>query len=196
MSSGRAPKAPTGTRAWEQAPETYVLLGRLGKTFQLAGGLHFYPLGPGEARAITTVDEVFVTGLGPSKIRQVMPRGNAFILHLERVKRVDRAKTLVHGAVFADRAALPNLSETFYFDLLIGSRVTVDGKDYGEVTDVMDAGGQVVVEVKTSGITGDRNALHRVLVPLTAPYVTVDERTIHISSPPAGLLDDGDEKRR
>jgi ribosomal 30S subunit maturation factor RimM len=159
----------------------------------LAGGIHFYPLGPAEAKAITTVKQVFITGLGSSRIRQVTAKGNAYVLYLESVRQVERAKALVHEAVFADIAALPEIPEAFYFDLLIGSRATLDGEDYGEVVDVMDAGGQVVVEVSVDRTAEDEAAGRKVLVPLAAPYVTVDEGVIRLCEPPTGLLDDGDE---
>ena len=45
-------------------PEDSLLLGRLGKTFQLAGGLRFYGLGQAEAEAIFRARARFHPRLG------------------------------------------------------------------------------------------------------------------------------------
>lgn len=165
-------------------PEHYRYIGRLGRSFQLAGGVRFYPVARAEADAIHDLGEVFVPALGQRRIRRVQPKGNEIVLYLSGVSSVEAARALANEAVYADPEALPDLPEgTFYLDALVGFSVEVGARAFGAVAEVIPGAGQDLLVVAH----GERE----ILLPLQADYVRVDEdaRTVVVTDPPEGLLE-------
>ncbi|CAN5520858.1 ribosome maturation factor RimM [soil metagenome] len=163
-------------------PEGYVLLGRFGKTFQLEGGLRFRPLGDAEEAALERLESVFVAGLGERRVKRLRLVSGRPVLYLAGVTSVETAKGLVNSEVFAPKGALPEPEEgEFYLDDLIGLPVTVDGKPFGAVAEVFEAGAQDVLVLEHDE--------REFLVPLQAPYVEVEDDRVVITDPPEGLLE-------
>jgi len=159
-----------------------VLLGKLGRTFRLEGGLRFHPLGRAEGQAVTRLDRVFVAGLGESAVRKVHHQGGRWIIYLKRVRRLEQAQQLVNTAVYATRDSLSATEEgVFFLDLLTRLPVFVDGVAYGRVVGVEPAGQQDLLILDSAG--------EERWVPLQAPYVRVTPERIEIDRPPPGLLE-------
>lgn len=165
----------------DQPPADHLRIGRLGKTFGLEGGLRFHPLGEAEAGALTSLRTLFVIGLGEVALERVRPHGGGLVIHLEGVRRVEQAKALVNADVYAARHALPAPAQHPYTDALLGSPVSLDGRPYGRVVDLLPAGPQALLVVDS----GDGE----VLVPSQAPYVRYDEGGVALVDPPEGLLE-------
>lgn len=164
-------------------PENYVLLGTLGRTFQLAGGLRFYPLADAEEAAVRQLKRVFVEHFGERAIARVRPVGAQIVLYFVGEETPERAQALVNSGVYAEASALPE-TETPYLELLLELPVLLNGETLGEVIEVIPAGndlGQDVLVVETAA--GD------VLIPLQADYVGVSAEGITLIEPPEGLLE-------
>ena len=162
-------------------PENALLLGTLGKTFQLAGGLRFYGLGQAEADAIFKLGRVFVTTLGERRLTQVRRVGGQTVLYLGGVTKIEQAKPLVNEEVYARAEDLPEPEEGFYVELLLDLPVQVDGEPFGEVVDVISAGFQDLLAILHEG--------EEYLVPLQADYVQIGEEGVFIEDAPEGLLE-------
>ena len=163
-------------------PADFVRLGRLGKTFQLEGGLRVYPEGDAEAVALLNVSEVFIGGMGPSDVRQVREVGSRLILYLTRALSVEAAKALVNREVYAHPDALPQPEEgEIYISDLLDHPVFVAGQLYGEVVDVVAAGMQDLLVIEKDG--------QEIMVPLQAPYVEVTDDGVYLENVPEGLLE-------
>ena len=166
----------------QDVPENYVQLGKLGKTFQLKGGLHFYPLGDAEAEAILSLKKVFVKGVGEADVRNARAMGAKTILYLTRALSVEAARTLVNHDVYAAPDALPARDDNeIYIDELIGQTVFLSGAAYGQVLEILDADMQDVLKVETGART--------IMIPLQAPYVEVTDDGIYLEDVPEGLLE-------
>lgn len=164
-------------------PEDHVLLGTLGRTFQLAGGLRFYPLGDAEAAAMHDLKRVFIENFGERTLARVRPVGEQLVLYFVGEDTPERAQVLVNAGVYVAESALPE-AETPYLELLLELPVTLNGEVLGEVAEVIPAGndlGQDVLVVETAA--GD------VLIPLQADYVSVSADGITLTEPPEGLLE-------
>ena len=162
-------------------PDNYVQLGTLGKTFQLEGGLRFYPLGDAEADAVYSVKRVFVDGVGESDVRRVREAADHIILYLSRALSVEAARELVNRDVYAPADVLPEPEEgDIYVDELLGLAVYLEGEPYGEVREVLAASLQDLLVIETEG--------REVLVPLQAPYVEVTDDGVYLTDVPEGLL--------
>ena len=159
------------------------MLGTLGRTFQLEGGLRFYALGDAEAAAIRELKRVFVEGFGERTVTRVRPVGSQLVVYLGGSSDPQSAQPLVNAEVYASRDALPE-TPTHYLDLLLDLPVVVDGQPLGEVAEVIPAGNEVGQDVLVVE-TGERE----VLIPLQADYVTLSETGVTITDPPEGLLD-------
>ncbi len=161
--------------AAEHPPDDFLPIGRLGKTYQLRGGLRFRPLGDAEERALPDLDEVFVEGLGLTTLSEVRRHGRRLIVYLGGVHRIEHAKELVNARVFAAAAQLPEV-------LLLptaGAPVRLNGVVIGEVLEVR-RGPQDLVVADVAG--------REVLLPLGAPYLDWRESTLELTDPPEGLL--------
>ena len=169
--------------ASDTVPDNYVLLGTLGRTFQLEGGLRFYALGDAEEAAIRELKRVFLEGFGERAVTRVRPVGAQLIIYFVGATNPQAAQLLVNAEVYAAKDALPE-TPAHYLDLLLELPVTVNGEPLGEVVDVVPAGsdiGQDVLVVEA----GERE----VLIPLQADYVSVTEAGVTLTDPPEGLLE-------
>ena len=163
-------------------PAGFIQLGTLGKTFQLEGGLRFYPLGDAEADAVLGLAKVWLTGVGEVDVRRVRPAGRHIILYLTRALDREAAQRYVNKDLYAAADVLPEPEEgDLYVDELIGSAVFLEGQPYGTVKEVLEAGLQDLLVIRTS--TGE------VLVPLQAPYVEVTDDGVYLEDIPEGLLE-------
>lgn len=164
-------------------PENYVLLGTLGRTFQLAGGLRFYALGDAEEAAIGALKRVFVENFGERTVARVRPVGSQLIIYFVGEDTPERAQVLVNAGVYAARDALPE-TPAHYLDLLLDLPVVLGGEPLGEVVEVIPAGndlGQDILVVETSA--------GEVLIPLQADYVSITGAGVTLTDPPEGLLE-------
>lgn len=156
-----------------------VELGVLGKTFQLAGGLRFYPHGEAEAEALLGLGEVVLEGVGPCRVREVREVGGGIVLYLSRALSREAAQALVNCRVLAPAEVLPEAEDDL--GALVGLPVLLEGEPYGEVEDVLEAGLNDLLLLR-------RPDGGEALVPLRAPYVALDEDAVRLSDVPEGLL--------
>ncbi len=163
----------------ESSSERLVPLGRLGKPYQLAGGLRFYPLGPAEAEALSGLAEVVVAGLGPCRVREVRPHGGGLVLYLTLALSREAARTLVNREILAPASRLPETAP--YLDDLVGLPVYLDGDLWGEVKGLMPAGLQDLLIIARVG--------REAMVPLQAPYLRLDGEGVFLEDAPEGLLE-------
>lgn len=167
-----------------QAPQGTTRIGRLGRSFQLEGGLHFRALGGAEEAVLDALDELFVIGLGLVKLRDVRWPGGAPVVYLAGVRDRTTAKALTNADVYADTSAVEAARATDPEAILerdlIGLPVTLAGEPVGMVEEIMVGGNNDLLVVETP--TG------QVLLPLTAPYVRVLATSVELVDPPAGLL--------
>jgi len=163
-------------------PKNYIQLGTLGKTYQLEGGLRFYPLGDAEAEAIFELERVFLSDLGESDVRKVKQVGKYTVIYFTRALSVEAARQLVNQAVYADAELLPvPENDELYVSDLLGQTVFLDGEAYGEVEEIQEASLQDLLIIRTLDQT--------VMVPLQAPYVEVTDDGIYLEDVPEGLLE-------
>lgn len=164
-----------------QVPDNYLQLGKLGKPFQLTGGLHFYALGSAEASAITALNKVYIDGIGQTDIRDVKLTNKAIIVYFTAALSIEKAKSLVNKIVYADSDLLPDAEDDFYLDNLIGLNVYLEEQLIGAVESIMDAGLQDILTI--SGSQRD------FMIPLQASYVSVEENGLYLKDVPEGLID-------
>lgn len=164
-------------------PEGYVLLGTLGRTFQLEGGLRFYALGDAEEAAMRELKRVFLENFGERAVKRVRPVGTQLIVYFVGADNPQTAQLLVNAEVYAAKDALPE-TPAHYLDLLLELPVIVNGEPFGEVVDVIPAGGDVGQDVLVVE-AGERE----VLIPLQADYVSITEAGVTLTDAPEGLLE-------
>lgn len=163
-------------------PPDFVQLGTLGKTFQLEGGLRFYPLGDAEADAVLSLESLWLTGVGEVGVRRVRPAGQHLIVYLSRALTREAAQMFVNKDVYAAADLLPEPAEgDIYVDELIDLPVYLDGEPYGEVEEVLSAGLQDLLVIRA--FSGE------VMVPLQAPYVEITDDGVYLEDVPEGLLE-------
>lgn len=163
-------------------PDNYVQLGRLGKTFQLRGGLRFYGLGEAEEEVLFSLKRVFLRGIGETDIRDVREVGGGIVVYLTKALTVEAAKLLTNLEVYAPKDALPKTEDdNLYLDEIIGLNVYLDGELFGKVKQIQDAGLQDLLVIKTQ--KGE------VVLPFPAPYVRIEEDGVWLGDVPEGLLD-------
>jgi 16S rRNA processing protein RimM len=163
-------------------PANYVQLGRLGKTFQLQGGLRFNGLGEAEEEALFSLKRVFLRGVGETDIREVREVGGGIVLYLTKALTVEAAKLLTNLEVYAPRDALPKTDDdNFYLDEVIGLNVYLESEPFGVVKEIREAGLQDLLVIKAE--QGE------VILPFPAPYVRVEEDGVWLENMPEGLLD-------
>ena len=185
-------------------PVGYVRIGRLGKSFQLSGGVRLrldnveqlqsqYPAAEA-SRSRTTEDmlldslgRLFVPGLGETRLRDYEFVSGATVVYLEGVRDRTVARSLVNAEVWAAQADVPaalveELTAPSPEEALVGLDVTVDGARVGKISAAHLGGANDYIEaVLDSGATA--------LIPLTAPYVTLNEAGVALVDAPPGLLD-------
>ncbi len=163
-------------------PDNHIQLGRLGKTFQLQGGLRFYGLGEAEEEAVFELKRVFLRGFGESDIREVREMAGHVIMYLSRALTVEAAQQLVNAQVYAAKDALPETEDdNLYLDEVIGLPVWLDNTPFGSVKEIQNAGLQDLLVIKIN--KGEA------VVPFPAPYVRVEEDGVWLENVPEGLLD-------
>lgn len=168
------------SEATDTPPAGFVLIGHLGRSFQLEGGLNFVAVGEREQLAIEEVEEVFVAGVGVRAVERVRRLSGRTVVYLSGVERIEAAKALVNRPVYAAASSLRIVEETTSHDLLVGRQVTVDGARFGQVVAVMEASGHGLLLVDHQGET--------VLLPMEADYVEVGSDEVRVVDPPEGLL--------
>lgn len=169
------------------APAGHVRLGRIGKPFQLEGGIRFQADADAAEAAARVVAEVFVTGLGVVRVRRARDVSGTLVLYLEGVRDRDAAQALVHAEVWADPSGLEQdlvdaLALAAEGEPLAGLVVRLDGVRVGQVHASFLGGANDLVEVRL-------DAGGTVLIPLAAPYVRLGDDAIDLVDPPAGLLE-------
>ena len=159
-------------------PSGYVRLGKLGKTFQLSGGIRFYGLAEAEQNLIFDLDEVFVETHGNCKIREVREVGANTIVYLAIAKTVEEAKTLTNKAIFVSKERLGN-TESFV-DVIESFEVFLDGKPFGKVKELIRANVDILLVDSPEG---------EFMFPGNAPYVEITDKDIQLRDLPLGLLE-------
>ncbi|GAA6733662.1 ribosome maturation factor RimM [Thermus oshimai] len=159
-----------------------VEIGRFGAPYALKGGLRFR----GEP-VVLHLERVYVEGHGFRAVEDLYRVGEDLILHLAGVSTRELAEALVGLRVYAEVEDLPPLEEgQYYYFALVGLPVYVGEEQVGEVADILDAGAQDVLVIR--GIGERLRDQRERLVPLQAPYVTVEEGRILVEPIP-GLFD-------
>jgi ribosomal 30S subunit maturation factor RimM len=186
-----------------EAPAGYVRLGRLGRTFQLEGALRLQldeavsydgPAGaaPVAVRAIRAAQQLFVTGLGDSRVRRLQDGGGGLLLLLEGARDRTAAQRLVNATVWVDPLRLPaDLAQELAAEVeagsdeerLVGLPVLLNGQRVGQVSGARLNPMNPVLEAELDG--GGPAAL----LPLQAPYVNLTDRGVELLDPPAGWLE-------
>jgi ribosomal 30S subunit maturation factor RimM len=166
-------------------PAGYVALGRLGRSFQLEGGMRLHAAGEAEGDALTSLERVFVVGHGEALVRDIRWIGGGPVLYLEGVRDRDAARLLTHAAVYGPGAAVVVARSAHPGEQraleMVGAVVTMAGREVGTVVGVDRGGPQDLARIQTR--RGEA------LVPLDAPYVRWTGDRLEIVDAPEGLLD-------
>lgn len=170
-------------------PDGYVHIGRLGKSFKVAGGVRLWLDAEAVVDRLEDFDRLYVAGLGETRIRAHETVSGALIIHLEGVRDRTVARSLVNAEVWADttgleQATIDLLDEPEDEELIVGLAVSLTGKRVGEVIEAHLEGANQYVEV----LLDDGS---HVLLPLAAPYVVLSASGVDLVDPPADLLGPG-----
>lgn len=167
-------------------PDGYVRIGRLGKSFKVAGGVRLWLDSEAAEDRLDDLGMLFVVGLGESRIRSHETVSGSLVVYLEGVRDRTVARSLVNAEVWAEKAGISAetiaaLEEPPDDELLIGLAVTLDGVRVGEIVDAELSGANQFVAVGLDDGT-------QVLLPLAAPYVSLGPDGVDLVDPPPGLL--------
>lgn len=163
-------------------PDGYLEIARLGRSHGLAGLVHVHPRDEAAEAALAAADEVWIDGLGEARIVEFKPHGKGWLLDVDRIRRVETAKSLVHAAVRVDPDTLPVDVASALAPAVAGRPVLVDSRPYGTVLELLGPTARPLLRIQ--GPAGE------VLVPATAPYVEMTDGAVLLTDPPAGLLDE------
>ncbi|HGY08795.1 MAG TPA: 16S rRNA processing protein RimM [Oceanithermus profundus] len=155
-----------------------VRIGRLGRPHALAGGLKFRSEAP---EALLGQPRVYLEGLGWRAVERLEDLAGDLVVHFVGVTTREAAEELAGLDVYLEPEQLPEPEGGWYYFQLVGLPVLLGEEPLGEVVDVMDTGAQDVLVV--------RRGARRLLVPLQAPYVEVEEGAVRLVAPPEGLLE-------
>lgn len=158
-----------------------VVLGRLGRTYQLEGALRCYPEGEAEATIVRASSRLDVEGHGLLALRFVRTHGAGLVVAFQGFRTPERAQALVNALVRLDprdAAAAQTLADAQ--PLRSGMPVTLDGAPFGRVEAIVP-GPQPLLRVRAP------EGSH--LLPANAPYVRVTPDRVELVDPPEGLLD-------
>lgn len=158
-----------------------VEIGRFGAPYALKGGLRFR----GEP-VVLHLERVYVEGHGWRAIEDLYRVGEELVVHLAGVTDRTLAEALVGLRVYAEVADLPLGGGSVLLLRPHRPARVRGGAAGGEVVDILDAGAQDVLIIRGVG-ERLRDRAER-LVPLQAPYVRVEEGSIHVDPIP-GLFD-------
>lgn len=165
--------------------------GRFGRPHGVRGEIRFHAHNP-DSPLLDTGRRIRI-GSSAGETREVEvewlrfdPKG--IVMKLGGIDSREDAAALTHHRWFEPRQAFPDLDddEVYMADLLGLRAVTVDGRDLGEVVDVIEIGPHDVLVVRGRG--------RRHLVPNVADFVQrmdFEKREVVIT-PIDGLLDDGE----
>lgn len=170
-------------------PPGHVRVARIGRSHGLNGAVRVQLEMPIGRDALQAADTVWIEGLGDVEVLHFGPHGRDFLLELDRVRRVETAKRLVHAAVFvsaslideARRADDERPDDPSDPQRWIGLPVRFDGSDLGTVEGLEGSPLQPLLRIR--GSAGD------LLLPAAAPYVRRGTAAIDLIDPPDGLLD-------
>lgn len=164
-------------------PADHVRIGRIGRAFQLDGGLRLHLAGPTGPDALDGVERVFVTGLGPAAVRGLRLHAGQAVLYLEGVRDREAARRLAGAELFVARSALSRGEgpAAAVPEALVGAQVVLEGASVGRVRDVLGPPANPLAAVEVAG--------GEILLPLGAPYVRCGEGRIDLVDPPEGLLE-------
>ena len=146
----------------------------LGRAVGLRGELRLRLDADADAATLAELGELWIEGLGSVAVHALRRQGRRWVVRLAGVRRRERAEALVGARVFAPEAALPATEGP-----TPGAEVVLGGATIGSVT-ALRRGPQELVVIRV----GDGEAL----LPLAAPYVRWDGRTLTLIDPPEGLL--------
>lgn len=163
-------------------PRGSVEVARLGRSHGLEGVVRVHPHDDASREALAAAGRVWVDGLGDAEVLGLKRHGPHLLLRLDRLRRVELAKALVHAAVHVDRGLLPDAIAAALGRDATGLPVLVDGRPYGRVRAV--EGSEAAPLLRVDGPHGER------LVPLAAEYVQRTDDAVIVTDPPPGLLED------
>ncbi len=166
-------------------PEGYVAVGRVGRSHGLRGAFRVRIDRPlGGAELLAAAERVWIDGLGDARVVSFAPHGRDHLLSVDRVRRVELAKGLLHAVVHVPPSpdaigtdasgAVPAPGTPVYLDDAPRPIGTVEGVDGTPL--------QPLLRIATA--TGPR------YLPAHAPYVRIDDDAVRLSDPPEGLLDE------
>lgn len=139
--------------------------------------------------ALRPASSIWIDGLGEARVTSFGPHGREFLLRVDRVRRVETAKQLVHATVWAapvtpapsDAHDASGDADDGRLAELIGRPVRAGGRTIGEVVGVEGSALQPLLRVR--GPTG------QTFLPAAAPYVRTGPDGVDVVDPPPGLLD-------
>jgi len=166
----------------------FTIIGYVGKSYGLEGKFYLSEPKIG-AQALRSLKYVYVgNGVEPDDVHaliSVEERNTRLCMKLENIDTKEDAVRLTHHAVFiTDKQAkcLPELQEKTD---LKGFRVFQEGKDLGEVTDVLQQPAQDIITFTT--MNG-----YEVMVPMVDEFIESideDQRILHVNLL-EGMMDD------
>lgn len=144
--------------------------------------MRVHPVGDVGADTLLASPSVWIDGLGETRVVSFGPHGREFLLRVDRVRRVETAKQLVHATVWAPPlASPPEGTDDAALTALIGLPVRVDGRTIGEIVGVEGPALQPLLRLR--GPAGET------FLPAAAPYVRTGPDGVDVVDPPPGLLD-------
>jgi len=172
-------------------PPGYVAVARIGRSHGLAGAMRVRPDDAAGARALAASSSLWIEGLGQATPLQVSVHGSGggeLLVRVDRVRRVETAKRLVHAeirvpaeALTAARSALAEETDADDPRSWVGWPVLLGDEELGRVDAVDGPALQPLLRVR--GPRGE------VLLPARAPYVLRGDGVVRLVDPPEGLLD-------
>jgi len=163
-------------------PSGHRPVARIGRSHGLEGAMRVHPVGDADAEALQAAPSVWIEGLGEARVVSFGPHGREFLLRVDRVRRVETAKQLVHATVWAPPlASAPEGADDAGLTALIGLPVRLSGRTIGEVVAVEGPALQPLLRMR--GPAGET------FLPAAAPYVRTGPDGVDVVDPPPGLLD-------
>jgi ribosomal 30S subunit maturation factor RimM len=170
-------------------PPGTVAVARVGRSHGLAGAMRVRPFDAAGAEALAASTSVWIEGLGEATPLQASVHGGGdLLLRVDRVRRVETAKRLVHAEIRvaserldAARSALDAVADADDPRTWLGWPVLFGDDELGRVDAVDGPGLQPLLRVR-----GPRGEL---LLPARAPYVRAGDGAVRLVDPPDGLLD-------
>lgn len=156
-------------------PDDFVPFAQLGRASGLRGEIRLFPFGGAEREILEMLDEVYVDGLGRSRVQRIRRQGRRWILSLAGVRRREQAERLNHARLYAPASLLP----AELLRPVAGAPLLLAGDTIGTVVELRGPTRELVlVQIGDS----------EVLLPLNAPYLRWDGSNLLLDDPPEGLL--------